>query len=94
MIIRFTVGNAPVEFRRNWLTGRADLVVGDEAVALQSPYNPATHFSLSLTRTWRHNVAGHDVVIEKLRPLLLAGWRRQEYRVLVDGQVVAEAQGY
>jgi hypothetical protein len=53
-------------------------------------------FSLSTTRRWRLRVGQHEqheVVIEKTRPLLYAGLRRQTCRVLVDGQPAGEYSG-
>jgi hypothetical protein len=58
------------------------------------PFNPqAMFFSFSLTRVWRHQVGEHEVEIEKVRPLLLAGFRPNKFTVRVDGQVVAQARG-
>jgi hypothetical protein len=94
MRIPFEVGGTPVEFRRNWFTGGARLWVAGADIPLQSAFDPATHYSMSLTRVWRQQVEGQEVVIEKVRPLFLAGFRRHCYRVLVDGQVVAERRGY
>ena len=94
MRIQFDVADTPAEFRRDWFTGRVELRVAGQNISLQSALNPTTHFSLSLTEVWRHHVVGHEVVIEKVRPLLLAGLRPHAYRVLVDGQLVAEQRGY
>ncbi|TAM55450.1 MAG: hypothetical protein EPN53_02895 [Acidobacteria bacterium] len=94
MRIEFTLGETPIEFRRDWFTGRAELLVGGHVVPLQSPFDPRTHFSFALTRIWRHRIAGHEVVIEKTRPRLVAGFRSQVYRVLVDGEVAAERDWY
>jgi hypothetical protein len=47
--------------------------------------------SPSLTRTWTFTVGTrgrHAVVIEKKRPLLVAGARPHTYRVMVDGRCV------
>lgn len=94
MQIQFTVGDKPVEFRRDQITGRAELVTPDEVVVLQSPFNPLTHFSLRLVHTYTHSIDGHEIVIEKKRPLFLAGFRPADYRVSVDGAVVCEESGF
>jgi hypothetical protein len=48
-------------------------------------------FSASLTDTYRFTVGvdeKHEVVIEKRRPLFLAGFRKQKCSVFVDGEMV------
>jgi hypothetical protein len=94
MRIEFTLGSETAEFQRNWFTGRAQLSVGGRTELLQEPGDIATHLKPSLTRTWRRTIGGHDIAIEKTRPLLVAGARPHFYRVLVDGNVVAETRGY
>jgi hypothetical protein len=94
MRIPFDVDGAPVEFHRSWFTGRADLVVNGEVVPLQSALDPTTHVSLSLTQVWRHQIGKSEVVIEKTRPLLLAGFRPHTYRILVNEKVKAEQTGF
>lgn len=94
MQIQFAVGGKPVEFRRDQITGRAELVTPDEIVVLQSPFNPLTHFSFRLTQNYAFTLDGHEIVIEKKRPLLFAGFRPCEYRVLVNGALVCERSGY
>jgi hypothetical protein len=92
--IRFEVGGTPVEFRRSVLTGRAELRLPSGTVLLQSPLDLATHFSTGLVRVWTYRTEGHEVVVEKTRPLFFSAFRPHDYRVLVDGAVVAQARGY
>ena len=94
MDITFEIDGAPIKFSRNSVTGRCILNTGTEDQILQSPWNPLTHFSFTPTRRWRCSVKGHDVVIEKDRPLLLAGVRSQTYRIFVDGKLVHEQDGF
>ena len=47
-----------------------NLAAASHRVWLQHPLNPLTHFSLRLTQSWRCKIEGHDVVVEKTRPLL------------------------
>ncbi len=83
-----------VKFSRNWFTGRCILHTGTRDAVLQSSLNPFTHYSMKLKRQWHFSVEDHAVIIEKERPLLLAGLRRQTYRVFVDGKLVVERSGY
>ena len=94
MQIQFHVGEVPVEFGRNCFTGRTVLRVAGQTVLLASPFNPLNHFTLARKHEWRYQVDTHEVVVEKTRPLLMAGLRPQSYRVLVDGKVIAERAGY
>lgn len=94
MQIEFKIKGQNLRFRRNWFTGRAVLDTPDGTVCLGNPYSAGTHFSFSLSRTWFGRYRTHTVAIEKSRPLFLAGFRPQNYRVLVDDHVVATARGY
>ena len=94
MEITFEVDGTPIKFSRNWFTGRCTLLTGTGDEIFQSPWNPFTHFSVALTSQWQCSVKGHDVVIEKVRPLVLAGVRPQTYRIFVDGKLVQEQNGF
>jgi hypothetical protein len=93
MRMTFNVAGTPAEFRRNGVTGKAELKVGDEIVRLQSPLRLSTHVELTTTRTWKCRVGGHDIVITKVRPWLLAAARDNSFTICVDDTVVAQATG-
>lgn len=93
MRIEFEVEGQPVAFERDQFTGRAELIAGGERIPLASPTDPSTHFSLSLTRVFRQHLWNHQVVVEITRPVLLAGFRPNRYRVWVDDKFVAEQTG-
>jgi len=94
MRIEIEIAGATVVFTRSWFTGATKLVARQTEVTLQSPTEVSTHFNVDLLRVWEGKVFGHDVVIEKRRPKLFAGFRPQHFRVLVDGALVAERSGY
>lgn len=94
MRLTFDVAGTAAEFRRDWFTGSAKLVVGGESISLQRATDIETHFSWSLTKTWTATIDGHLITVEKRRARFLAGFRPQVFRVTVDGAVVAEATGY
>lgn len=53
-------------------------------------------FSLGLVKTYAFEVPGKEplsVKIEKRRPLLLAGFRPQKYRVFVNNRLVKSYEG-
>jgi hypothetical protein len=84
-------------FSRSSWTGAMRTLVDGRTVARQSPFSPFTHFSLKLKRRFEF-VAGktekHNVILEKDRPFLFAGFRSQIFRVFVDGKLVHEQIGY
>jgi hypothetical protein len=92
--LKFEIEGTGVEFSRNSITGRSTLTTDTETKTLQSPFNPFTHFSWRLRRRWPFFIKGHEVSIELQRPLLFAGFRPQTYRVLVDGKVIQERDGF
>ena len=94
MLIAFKVGETLVEFRRNWFTGIASLNTPTETIQLQSFSDISTHFSVKLTTSWSCTISGLNVVIEKTRPLFLAGFRPQHYKVFVDGSLALEQSGF
>lgn len=92
MLLSFLVGETPVEFFRDPMTGRAEARTPGGTLLLQDPLNPGTHFSLSLIKNWSFKIADTEIVIEKKRKLLLAGLRPSRYRVFVGGEMVLEQE--
>ncbi|HEY1883421.1 MAG TPA: hypothetical protein VGG51_10325 [Candidatus Cybelea sp.] len=100
--MRFTVEvgykeRSRIELSRNWFTGAMQILVNGEQVARQSWLLPSTHFGFARKR--RHEfgvgkVEKHRVVIERERPLIIAGIRPHTYRVFVDGELIYEQSGY
>jgi hypothetical protein len=93
MLINFSVGAIPIEFLRDSVTGRAEVKMPNGTIILQDPHDLGTHFSLTLTKEWRFAVAGANILIEKKRPLLLAGLRPSRYRVFVEDKLIIEKLG-
>jgi len=92
--IAFSVEGVPCEFRRNPFIGVTRLRCGYNLIELQRLSDPSTHFNLKLLRTWELRLGPHLVHIEKRRPLLFAGYRPNDYRIFVDGQLVADRHGF
>jgi hypothetical protein len=91
--IAFTVDGLPCEFYRDWFLGSAQLRCGYATMKLQSAWNPRTHRSFKLLCSWERQVGPHLVRIEKRRPLLFAGFRPSDFRVYLDGHLIAEQRG-
>ncbi|MDQ2837458.1 MAG: hypothetical protein M3Y42_09285 [Actinomycetota bacterium] len=94
MKLDFIVDGRAGEFERSSSTGRAVLRIGDESQALDSPWNPSTHFDLSTTKTWKAHLGGHDIVVVKKRARVFGGLREASFTLLVDGAVVTAKRGY
>jgi hypothetical protein len=94
MRIRFEAAGKPCEYHRNPFLGGARLRVGTEVMALQGALDPHTQFGFTLARAWERTIDGHTIRIEKERPLFLAAFRHQRYRVFVDGLLVADESGF
>lgn len=93
MEIDFLIGNISAKLVRGWFLGGMKLVTPSESIWLQHPLQPSTHFSFRLKRCWQRGISGHQVRVEKARPLMAAGVRSQSYSVFVDGRLVASDQG-
>jgi hypothetical protein len=77
-----------VTFRFNKFWGNLSITVDDRVVVRDFRL-----FSLSRTKAYRVTVGDteeHAVRIEKTRPAALAGFRPQQVRAFVDGDLVAE----
>ena len=87
-----------LEFCRNWFTGAVQILIDGQTVATKSPASVFTHFSLpNAVHRWEFTVGTrekHHVLIEHIRPLFLAGFRPQTYRVTVDLKLQVEKRGY
>jgi hypothetical protein len=100
--MRFTIEvgdkeKSRIEFSRSCFTGAMRTVVDGRRVAEVSPLSLSTHFTFKMKRRYEFVVGRtepHKVILEQERPLLFAGFRRQTYRVLVDGRLVHEQIGY
>ncbi|MFN0279818.1 MAG: hypothetical protein ACKVRN_14660 [Pyrinomonadaceae bacterium] len=89
----FVVDGRPVAYRREGLTGESKILTPDGQIPLDNVLNPLTHFSLRLRKSNTCRVYDSEVIIEKTRPLFLAGFRPSKYRAFVNGQLVAEYEG-
>jgi hypothetical protein len=94
MQIDFEVDGKPVQYFRDAMVGSAELRTPDGNLEIDSPLSLGTHINLTLKREKTVMLYGHAVTVEKVRPLLFAGFRPSNYRILVDGQIVAEQRGY
>ena len=90
MQLAFAVDGRPATFRRDPFMGKAELVVGDERVRLQSPWRFSTHFNFPTATSWRCAVGGHEVEVVMERPRVFGGFRKKAFTVRVDGTVVAQ----
>ena len=94
MQFEFNVGQQEqhkVQFSFDQFSGDLKIVVDGNPVV-----KDLRMFSLSLVKRYEFSVGQqepHKVAIEKQRKLLLAGLRKQKYRVFVDGQLMQSYEG-
>jgi len=86
-----------IDLLRNPWTGAFSVHADGRLVAQRSPYSLRSHFDFQVMRRYEFQVGRaetHQVVIEHWRPLILAGFLPQTYRVFADGRLVREVHGY
>ena len=100
MQIRLTIGEnekTDILVERNWFTGRFTFTENGKKHILRSPYSLLTHFNIKTKNEYRFEVGKtekHSVVIQHIRPKFFAGFRGQEFNLIVDGELRASADGY
>lgn len=83
--------NAWLEFQRSNVWGSVSASVNGRRVFSVSPFNLTTLLGTSAVRRYRFTITEPErieVVVEKHRPLVLAGFRNNEYRVFANGKQV------
>jgi hypothetical protein len=94
MQIDFEIDGRPVQYFRDPMIGISEIRTPDGPIQIDSALSPSTHFSFRLKKEKTVMLYGHSVTVEKVRPLLLAGFRPSNYRIFIDGAVCAEQSGY
>ena len=85
-----------IEFYRNSFFGSLTVRANGINVYSRSAFDPSTHFGTSLTRNYEFSLPGSEprhVCITKERPLLLAGFRSNSYRVSFNGVEIGNFVG-
>jgi hypothetical protein len=90
MTIDFEVDGKAVQYFRDPMTGSSEIRTPDGPLEIDRPLSLGTHINLTLKREKTVMLYGHAVTVEKVRPLLFAGFRKSNYRIFVDGQLIAE----
>jgi len=94
MQIDFQIDGKPVQYFRDPIIGSSELRTPDGHIEIDSPLSVGTHLSFKLKKQKTVELYGHDVTVEKVRPLFFAGFRPMNYRIFVDGELRAEQSGY
>ena len=98
--IKITIGeNEKIDLliERNWFTGRFIFTANGEKHTLRSPYSLFTHFNVRTKNEYNFEVGKtekHSVVIQHIRPRFFAGFRDQEFNLIVDGKLIESSNGY
>jgi hypothetical protein len=86
-----------IEFYRSSFWGSVWIKANGQKVLGRSAFNPLNQISFSLTRNYEFSLPGpspRNVCVTKVRPLLLAGFRRNRYIVTFNGHPIEERVGY
>ncbi len=94
MRIQANVDGSAIEFSRSWFTGRATLVVDGTPTTLASPYALKTQINFSGKNRYVATVRGHELVIEHHMHFPFPAFRPAEFRLLLDGALLAEESGF
>ncbi|PKQ38703.1 MAG: hypothetical protein CVT59_01035 [Actinobacteria bacterium HGW-Actinobacteria-1] len=94
MRIQANIDNSTIEFTRNWFTGRATLVVDGTPTTLASPYALKTQINLSGQNRYVATVGGRELVIEHRMHFPFPAFRPMDFRLLLDGELLAEQSGF
>lgn len=81
-----------INFHRNSFWGNVHIKVDGQKV-----YQSFESFSVHLKANYNIKIGiheEHDIKIIKTRPLLFAGFRHQQYRIFVDGNLINELEGF
>ena len=94
MQIDFKIGSTQAQLKRGWFFGGMEIITSNTSIWLQHPLNPHAHFSTHTVQAWEVKIEGQTVLVEKTRPLIMGGFRKQSYVIYVNGTVVATKIGY
>jgi hypothetical protein len=94
MQIDFEIDGRPVQYFRDAMVGTSGLRTAEGVIEIDSPLSPSTHFSLALKKQKTVELYGHQVTVEKVRPLFFAGFRPSKYRILIDRITSVEISGF
>jgi hypothetical protein len=86
-----------IEFYRSSFWGSVWIKANGQKILGRSAFNPLNQISFSLTRNYEFSLPGpspRNVCVTKVRPLLLAGFRRNRYIVTFNGHPIEERVGY
>ncbi len=93
MQIPFEVNGHDVMFHWHSTLNKVELEVGDRLIPLNTWWHPRQQFTLSNQRVWSHELDGHVIEVEKVRPGLVGIGRANTITIRVDGEFVAREIG-
>jgi hypothetical protein len=86
-----------IEFARNPFIGSLSIKANGQVVYSKSAFSLLAQFDPALRRNYEFSLPGsmlRHVCITKERPLLLAGFRRNRYHVIFNGQNIGDYIGF
>ena len=68
------------------MTGSVKIFVDGQEIDLQNAWNPATSFQMKAKKQYDLVILGHNVTIQRDKPLLFGYYRPWKFHVWVDGE--------
>lgn len=94
MTIEFEVDGKRVQYFRDAFLGQSEIRTPEGPITLDSAASLSTHFTLATTTEKTVEVYGRRVTVEKKRKQFFGGLLPADYKVFVDGELVATRSGY
>jgi len=94
MLIEFELEGRRLWYSRDAFLGQSEIRTPDGLIEIDSLSELGTHFTFKTTTVKTVDVYGRKVTVEKVRPQWFGGLRPAKYRILVDGELIAEQSGY
>lgn len=84
------INGETLDFKRNWFTGHFTYSLYGLTKVLQSAFNPFTHYSISLIRTYEITLGKTIITVKIIRPQFFAFSEPHLYQFYVDGKLIHE----
>jgi|GEM_PF-6206751 len=82
----FELDGRQIQITKSSMTGSVKVFIDGQEINLQNAWNPASTFQLSSKKQYDLVLLGHNVTIQREKPLVFGYYRPWKFHVWVDGQ--------
>ncbi|MFZ1821583.1 MAG: hypothetical protein WAU72_07295 [Acidimicrobiia bacterium] len=86
MTATFMLDNKTIGIQKSIMTGSVKIFIDGEEIDIQNAWNPASQFQFASKKTYELVLLGHNVTIQREKPLLFGYYRKWIFHIWVDGQ--------